>query len=364
MNKIKVGIIGLGIRGKIYAETLAKGWIEKAELTSVCDTDERQLEWANVRLNGSVKKHLNADELISSGEADGVIIVTPYYSHPSIVIKALKENLHVFMGTPTGIYTERIEEMAAEAGKSEKTLGILLNRTDMKYKKARQMIESGAIGRLRSVNWIITDHKHPLRHYNSDSWNSTWGREGWGVLINKSVHYLDIMQWICGVPEKVCASGNAKYHGTDMIDDVSAYFEYENGAKGTFIAFSGNEPGMNRLEIKGRLGELVIEDGRLLLHRLKADCGADYPWFAKHAEGPEKYETIEIMPGAEEELGGLLIADWIKAIAEKKPHLSPGENGIKSLELINAMYLSSWTGMTVTLPVREDLYCKKLKEKM
>lgn len=141
---------------------------------------------------------------MKSGEVDAVLIATPHYLHPVLAIKALNSGLHTLVETPAGVYTKAVREMNEVTAKSDKVFGMMFNqRTNPLYKKLKKMIEDGELGKLRRVNWIITNWYRTQNYYDSGSWRATWEGEGGGVLLNQSPHQIDLIQWLCDMPTKV-----------------------------------------------------------------------------------------------------------------------------------------------------------------
>jgi len=172
------------------------------------------------------------------------------------------------------------------------------------------------------------------------------------------------MQWICGMPERMrafCFFG--KYHDIEVEDDVTAYFEYENGATGLFITTTGEAPGTNRFEISGDRGRLVLEGGKLTFTRSLVPVSQFLKEF-KGGFGEPEYWTIDVPLKGDSGEHIVITRNWIDAILHGKPLLARGEEGINSLQLSNAMHLSAWTDAWVDIPVDEDLYYEKLQEQI
>src|SRR5690554_1213300 len=106
---LRIGIIGIGNMGRAHAGYIAAGEIEGAELTAVCDTHDSALKWAETQFEGKVQRFTSADDLLSSGTVDGVIIATPHYEHPPLAIKAFQAGLHVLVEKPAGVYTKQVK---------------------------------------------------------------------------------------------------------------------------------------------------------------------------------------------------------------------------------------------------------------
>lgn len=368
MDKVRFGIIGLGNMGTAHINHFAGGRINEAIITAICDIDRDRLS-AGKKLaskNGAdVKGYLSAEELINSGEVDAILIATPHYFHPEYAIKGFAAGLHVLSEKPAGVYTKQVREMNEAAAKSDRVFGLMFNhRTDPVFKKAKQLIESGELGELRRVNWIITDWFRTQSYYNSGNWRATWGGEGGGVLLNQDPHQLDLLQWLCGMPKRVhafCAYG--KFHDIEVEDDVTAYFEYANGATGVFVTTTGEAPGTNRLEIDGDRGQIIIEHDKLSYIR---NIGSTKEFLNTAIGGFDKPEAwnvdIPIHGKAPHHVG--IINDFCSAVLHGTPLLAPGEEGINGLTISNAIHMSSFQGKAVELPLDEDLFYELLKEKI
>lgn len=365
MDKVRIGIVGIGNMGSGHALYLNQNKIANAELTAVCDINPERLEWAKNNLTQDVKLFDSADEMFSSDTIDGVIIATPHYDHPSLVIKAFENNLHVLSEKPAGVYTKQVRKMNEAAGKSDKVFGIMFNqRTNPLYQKMRDLVQSGELGEIKRTNWIITNWYRSQSYYDSGGWRATWAGEGGGVLLNQCPHNLDLWQWICGMPVKVrafCEYG--KYHDIEVEDDVTAYVEYPNGATGVFITSTGDAPGTNRLEITGDRGKLVAEDGKLTFWRLRVPERQFNKEYTGGFGEPECWKC-EIPIEGEETAHQGITRDWVNSILKGTPLLAPGMEGINGLTISNAMHLSSWVDGCVNLPIDEDLFYEKLQEKI
>ena len=275
MKKVKFGIIGMGNQGSYYAKLFKNGEIENGELCAICDVNPVKLEKAKEMLEDkSISTFLEYKEMLDSGLCDAVLVVTPHYIHPEIVIACLNKGINVISDKPAGVYTKQVREMNEVAKKSKAHFAVLFNeRTNCFYRKMKEIIASGELGELQRVNWIITNWYRTQSYYNSGSWRATWKGEGGGVLINQSPHQIDLVQWIVGqMPKTVrgfCQYG--LWHDIEVEDEVTAFFEYENGATGVFVTTTGEAPGSNRLEISGTKGKLLCENNQLTWYKLEKD---------------------------------------------------------------------------------------------
>ncbi len=366
MKSVRVGIIGVGNMGQQHARDIVQGAVPGAILHAVCDVSRERQEWAKATFGESVTVYENYESFFSKAQIDAVIIATPHFDHPKLAIQAFEQGLHVLCEKPAGVYTKNVREMNETAKKSGKVFSMMYNqRTNPLYQKLRDLVQSGELGEIKRTNWIITNWYRSQSYYDSGDWRATWAGEGGGVLLNQDPHQLDLWQWTTGMmPVRVRAfCGFGKFHEIEVEDDVTAYVEYENGATGVFVTSTGDAPGTNRLEISADRGKVVIEDDTLTFWRLRESERTFNRTYKGGFGEPECWKIDLPIKGKTSGHTGI-IRNWIEAIQSGTPLIAPGEEGIKGLTLSNAMYLSAWTDNWVTLPIDEDLYYTKLKEKI
>ncbi|PWM59544.1 MAG: oxidoreductase [Subdoligranulum variabile] len=364
-NKVKLGIIGYGHIGSQHGRAIRDGKCPQVELTAVCDCDPARLELARKTNGQALNLYTEAKELIHSGTCEAVIIATPHYYHPSMAIEAMEAGLHVLVEKPAGVYTEQVERMNAVSAQHPELVYCMdfNQRTNPLYKKVKDLIADGELGELKRVIWIITDWYRSQSYYDQGGWRATWDGEGGGVLLNQNPHNLDLWQWMCGMPKRVKAQVYyGKHRRIEVEDDLYALVEYENGATGCYITTVGDAPGTNRLEIDGDQGKLVVENNALTFYRLRVS----EPVFNKAYKGglgkPEVWECKVPVQGTYTAHPGI-INNFCDCILNGAPPIAPGVEGIRGLQISNAIHLSSWLdGAWVDLPVDGALFVKKLQE--
>lgn len=361
-TKVRLGVIGIGNMGSEHCRTLLSGKTPQLALTAVADLRAQRREWAETTLH--VPTFADGQALIKSGLCDAVLIAVPHYQHPQLTISALEHGLHVLCEKPIAVYTLAAREMIAAAQKSGRTFALMFNqRTNSLYRKMKQMLDSGEMGKLKRVNWIITDWYRTQLYYDSGTWRATWGGEGGGVLLNQSPHQLDLLQWLCGMPAKVRAFCHEhKWHDIEVEDDVTAYLEYPGGATGVFITATGDLPGTNRLEITTEYGKMVCENDRLTLWKLPVNERV-FCYTSEDAFGQTPVTVTEVQTDqANPQHAGVMNA-FAAHILNGEPLFAQGEEGLHELMLSNAMYLSAWLDQTVELPFDEAQFLMLLNQK-
>ena len=349
-NKIKLGILGIGNIGSDHVKRVLGGECPEISLAAVCDLKSERLEWANEQAGANLSTFTNAEEMIKSGLIDSFLVAVPHYDHPKYAIMAMEHGLHTLIEKTAGVYTKQVIEMNECAKNHDVVFGIMMNqRTNCIYRKMREIVQSGEMGAIKRTNWIITNWYRKECYYRSNSWRATWSGEGGGVLINQAPHNLDLLTWICGMPESIFAKcDEGKYHNITVEDDATILARYKNGATAAFITSTGEYPGINRFEISGTKGKIVIENGVLTHTSLEID--ESYFRSAKN-----KLSTIQIV---DERYDGHIniLGNFARAILFGEKLVSPGQEAINELALSNAAYLSSWTGHEISLPLDDELF--------
>lgn len=369
MEKVRFGVVGIGNMGSSHCKWLDGGMVTNAVLSAACDINPVKIENIKKQLKHpeSVRFYDDAETMFKSGDVDAVIIAVPHYDHPRLSIAALDAGLNVVCEKPAGVYTKQVKEMNARAAKSDKIFALMFNqRTNLLFKKMRDMVAEGAVGNIKRTNWIITNWYRSQSYYDSGSWRATWAGEGGGVLFNQAPHNIDLFQWITGMmPVSVrsfCHFG--KWHDIEVEDDVTAYFEYANGATGVFVTSTADTPGTNRFEIMGDGGKLVYDDGKLTYYKLRQnerEFNATYT--GGFGEPGYDSEVITVEDDSRPQHVRVL-NNVANAILGLEPLYIDGKEGIRGVELADAMLLSTWLDKKVDFPIDDDLYYEELSKRI
>lgn len=361
MKQVRVGIVGLGGIGNVHLRYL--GSVENAVLKAVCDVDPKRVETVAARYG--VRGFHGYREMLDSGEVDAILIATPHYQHPEITLAAFERGLHVLCEKPlaVGVKAARhVVDVHARRYPQLKFAVMFQMRTSPLYQALRRLVADGELGEITRVTWLITDWFRTWHYYASGGWRATWAGEGGGVLINQCPHNLDLLQWIVGMPARVSGLAFlAKRHPIEVEDEVSTILEYANGAIGHFITTTGEAPGVNRLEIAGDRGRIVAEGGELVFHRTARNVREVLE------KAPEMFPRVEtwdcrIPLPSQPEGHQVITQNFVNAILNDEPLIGPGAEGVKGLELGNAMLMAGVTRQPVDLPLDGDAYDAFLAE--
>ena len=365
-NKVKLGIVGLGNMGSGHCSYLIN--MPEVELVGVCDINRQRAD--TQAANCGTNAYYNHQDLFAKSGLDAVIIATPHYDHTPISVHAFQQGLHVMSEKPLAVHVNDAQ-LSIDAFQQARqrnpaiVFGIMFQeRTIPAYRKVKDIIDGGELGRLTRVTWINTAWFRSQAYYNSGGWRATWGGEGGGILTNQCPHNLDMYQWLFGLPTRITGHATlGKYHNIEVEDEVTAYYEHANGMIGHFIVTTAESPGSNRLEIVGENGKLIYENGKITFYRNRQSMFtflAETPTLFDHVEN--WYTEIPI-PNAPE--GHRVVTErFIRAILNNTPNdlVAHGTEGIRGVTLANGIMLSSFQGKTVEVPIDGDAFVAKLQE--
>ena len=234
-------------------------------------------------------------------------------------------------------------------------------RVEPRYIQLRDLVQSGELGELIRVIWIMTDWFRSKLIIRAEV-GVQLGRAGGGVLLNQCLHQLDALQWIVGMPSRVRDHvGIGKFHDIEVEDEVTCYLEFPEGASGIFISSTGETPGSNRFEISGTKGRAILENDKLIVTQNSVPSDE---WNKTSKVGFAQPETTikELpIPPAEEPHAGLL-TNFVDALLDGEQLIAPGSSGIGSVELANVMLYSGLLDQPIDLPMEGAAWEAKLNE--
>jgi predicted dehydrogenase len=326
---VKLGIIGVGGMGSSHCKKLAD--VEELELAAVADVNAGRAQ--SVGEEYGVPHFGSGSELIASGLVEAVLIATPHYFHPTFAVEAFEAGLHVLSEKPIGVEIGAAERMAEAARKSGKVFGVMFQMRSLpSIRKARELVDAGELGEVRRTLFVAPEFRSQA-YYDSGTWRATWAGEGGGVLLNQGPHLMDIFCLLGGLPAKVTGRCAQLMHQIEVEDHAEAVLEYANGAGGYFYA-STCEVGQRLIEIVGDCGKLRVAGHGLEFWRYKPPV-SEFNRTNTEMWGSPKAEKVEL------------------ELAECETGHGAG---LLSLELANAIILSSQKGEPVDLPLDRAEY--------
>ncbi len=358
MKTVRFGIIGVGGMGQGHCESLKK--VEEAQLTAICDIDPATAK--NVGTKHGVPFFTDYRKLIRSGLCDAVIVSTPHPVRPPIAIAAMKAGLHLVSEKPLSERVSTADRMIRTAKETGVTFAVMFQlRTDPVLVKAIEIARSGALGKVYRTAMISPEFRNQF-YYNSAGWRANWIGEGGGVMLNQAPHIIDLFILLGGMPSSVYGRTETRLHDIEVEDLGEALLTYPDGGTGYFYC-STNEPKPGQMiEVFGDKGKLVYRDGALRLYTYEQSLREFSATCQQMWGAPKSTEQVIDVPKAD--WGPFLILRNVaRNILFKEPLISPGVEGIRSLEVANAVWLSAARRRPVDLPISRAAYDAFLRAK-
>jgi predicted dehydrogenase len=339
---LRYGVIGAGVIAPLHLEAIAA--LDDVELVGIASLEA---------------EHLDLRELLAL-EPDVVVVCTPHPSHPQLTIAALEAGAHVLCEKPLAVEAREADAMIAAADRCDRLLGVCFQqRFRPVIAAAHSLVAEGRLGELMRVS-IVDPLYRPHAYYRSAGWRGTWEGEGGGVLMNQAPHTLDLLCHLAGPPATVWGVSRRRAQPMEAEDTATALLEYANGALGT-LAVSTTEPGVQRIELVGDRGRIEIVGESLVFERFEAPVSEHLPTATGMFDQPELVQEQIALPAATGDHNAVH-ADFAAAIRSGTTPRIPARDALWSLELANAIVLSTHTHGAVALPVDRTAYATLLAD--
>ncbi|MDF2988631.1 MAG: oxidoreductase [Eubacterium sp.] len=325
------GIIGCGAIHTIHADALMSN--PNIKLSAVADVDCGKARESAGRYN--CRYYTGYEGILNDDSIKCIHICTPHYLHAEMAIAAMEHGKHVLVEKPMAITTSDAGRMIEISKASGKNLGICYqNRYNTSSVKIKEIIEAGIYGNVLGARAFVTWNRDEA-YYTKSGWRGTWSKEGGGVLINQAIHTLDLLQWFLGDISKLKAKVDTTLlkNIIEVEDTAQASLTFSNGATALFYAtncYCTNSP---------IIIEIVLESAVL---RLEDNLTIKYPdGRAEVCEELDKTTGIKAYWGSSHKT---LINDFYSKLGDGLPFPVDGLQGIKALELLEAIYRSDREG--------------------
>lgn len=354
-QKIRHAIIGVG--ALVFNMHRPAMYLPTTEVAAVCDIREdigrERAEELGVPFYTDYRK------MLAEVKPELTVVMTPHYLHPQMAIDAMEAGSHALVEKPMAINAADADRMVAVSKATGKLLAVnFQQRLRPEIKLAKKLIQEGKLGKLQRVE-LVVPWPRSYKYYSLASWRATWWGEGGGVLLNQAPHDLDLICHLAGMPKRVFSWNRTNLHQVEVEDTVTAMMEWENGASGYLRVSTAESGPKGNLTIVGTGGTLEIGTGFLNYSVFEADVHDYLRTTEEIYRGPMAEESpVELEEGSGDHPA--VYADLHAAIQTGSPISASGKEGIMSLELANAMILSSHTRREVLLPLDRQEYCDLL----
>ncbi|NLE68222.1 MAG: Gfo/Idh/MocA family oxidoreductase [Lentisphaerae bacterium] len=357
---VRFGVVGVGFMGLNHCNGIRS--VAGARLSAVCDGDAARA--GRVAAKFKVAPFASHKDLIRSGACDAVCIATPHPLHPGPAVDCMNAGLHVITEKPLSECVSTAERMIRAAEKNRVAFAVMFQRRfEPAMLKAVEIARSGALGRIRRTLMVAPEYRSQA-YYDSGKWRATWKGEGGGVMINQAPHVMDLFILLGGMPCEVYGRTETRMHKIEVEDLAEAMLKYPGGGTGYFHCSTCEPAPGQMIEIFGDKGKLVFRDGALKLfrydppvnvhNRINREPGTlAAPRLIEQKIRVEQRETDHAQ----------VIENMTLHLLKGVPLLSAGATGLASLELANAVTLSSHLGRPVKIPISRRMYDRFLADR-
>lgn len=341
-RKIRVGLVGCGRISKNHVEAM-KAHGDNIQLVAVCDTDSKARAAAAAQCG--VPGHPSLEDMLANCNLDMVVLATPSGLHAAQAIQAAQAGVHVMSEKPMATRWadgKRMVQICDDAG--VRLFVVKQNRLNKTLRLVKQAIRAGRFGRIYMVN-VNVFWSRPQSYYDSAPWRGTWEFDG-GAFMNQASHYVDLLDWMIGPVESVQAYSSTLARNIEVEDTGVASIKWRSGALGsinvTMLTYPKNYEGS--LTILGEKGTVRV--GGLAVNEIQA-------WeFAEPDPMDEMVKDASYQTSSVYGFGhAVYYENVIQTLRGEAEPDTDGREGLRSLELLVAIYLASRQGRRIALPL-------------
>ena len=341
-RRIRFALVGCGRISKNHIESLKKH-AKDAEIAAVCDIDDKALEAAQAATRAEAFSRY--EDMLEKCDADVVVIATPSGLHSEQAVLAAKAGKHVITEKPMATRWQDGKRMVAACDAAKVRLFVVKqNRRNATLQLLKRAIDEKRFGRIYMAS-INVFWNRPQEYYDAASWRGTWEFDG-GAFMNQASHYVDLLDWMIGPVESVQAYTATLARDIEVEDTGSLALRWRSGALGsmsvTMLTYPKNLEGS--ITVIGEKGTVRI--GGLAVNEIQH-------WeFAEKRPEDERvreasYETTSVYGFGHP----LYYENVIQTLRGSADPETDGREGLRSLELLVAIYISARDGRRVTLPL-------------
>jgi len=340
-RKIRMAVVGCGRISKNHFGSIEKHQ-DNIELVSICDVQQKVLsEHEEVY---KVKGYLDLSDMLENEDLDLVVICTPSGIHADQTELCAKHGVNVMTEKPMATrWSDGVRMVKACDAAGVRLFVVKQNRRNSTLQLLKRAVTENRFGKIHMVHLNVF-WTRPQEYYDQAPWRGTWEFDG-GAFMNQASHYVDLLEWLIGPIDKVQAMMSTT-RDIEVEDTGVLNVKWRNGALGsmsvTMLTYPKNlEGSITILGEKGtvRVGGVAVND----IQHWEFDEPKDYDDEVKEAN----YQTTSVY-GFGHPLYYNNVIEVLRGNAEPE---TDGREGLKSLEVLIAAYLSARDGKTISLPL-------------
>ena len=341
-RKVRFAIIGCGRIAQNHFDSIDKH-ASRAELVAVCDNDPAVLARAVAKTGAAGYASLTG--LLAQAKADCVVLATPSGLHPRHAMEAAGAGVDVMTEKPMATrWHDGLAMVRACDEAGVRLFVVKQNRLNPTLQLLKRAVDQGRFGRIYMVN-VNVFWTRPQAYYDSAAWRGTWEFDG-GAFMNQASHYVDLLDWIGGPVESVMAYTGTLARNIEVEDTGVAALKWRNGAMGsinvTMLTYPKNLEGS--ITILGEKGSASI--GGVAVNEIR-NWQFDTADPMDEQIGTASYQTTSVYGHGHP----MYYDNVISTLRGEAQPETDGREGLKSLELLIAMYMSARDGKRINLPL-------------
>jgi UDP-N-acetyl-2-amino-2-deoxyglucuronate dehydrogenase len=343
-RKIRVAVVGCGRISQKHFDAI-KAHEDNLELVAVCDTDRDRLAAARLAVGEQVAQFKSLTRLLAESSADLVVLATPSGLHPAQTVEIAEAARHVMTEKPMATRWQDGVRMVEACDRAGVYLFVVKqNRRNRTLQLLKQAVDRQRFGRIHMVT-INVFWTRPQSYYDMDAWRGTWEFDG-GALMNQASHYVDLLDWLIGPVESVQTYTGTLARNIEVEDTAALSLRWRSGALGTMsvtmLTYPKNLEGS--ITILGERGTVRV--GGVAVNEIQ-HWEFDQPAPEDEQIVSANYETTSVYGFGHP----LYYENVVKTLRGEARPETDGREGLRSLELLIAAYLSARDGRRVPLPL-------------
>lgn len=338
-KSLNFAIVGTGSIAGLHLTAIRD--IPNVEVVAMCSSSKERAVQAQAK--HGVPAYHDLETMLDQGDIDAIIICTASGHHLEPCVEAARRGIHVLSEKPLEVTMERAQKMIEVCKENQVRLAcVFQSRFKPDYRRLKEAVEENKLGKLLLGNAYIKWYR-PEEYYSSSPWRGTLAGDGGASLINQGIHTIDLLQDVMGDVKSVTAKVKTSVHDIEGEDLGVALIEFENGALGVIEGSTAAYPGYpERLEVYGENGSVILEGGKIIAWNFKGDA-EDMKKAVQEGQDSGASDPMAIDYAYHK----FQIEDFAAAIREGRDPVVTGEEGLKALALIRAIYESSAEGRRV-----------------
>jgi predicted dehydrogenase len=352
-----VGIVGCGMIADFHARAILE--VPGARLTAFCSRSEDKARRAGERHGAAWTTDLEA--FLARPDVDIVSICSASGAHGEAAMAATAAGKHVIIEKPLEVTLERCLAVVQAARAAGVKLGVVFpSRFHDVSRLVKGAIDQGRLGRL-TVGGAYVKWWRTQAYYDDGGWKGSQAMDGGGALMNQSIHAIDLLQWYMGPVESVTGNVATLAHERIEVEDTAvATVQFASGALGVIEGATSAFPGfLKRIEISGDRGSVEMEEENIRTWRFAEERPDDAAILSEYGCRTTTGGGAADPSAISHEGHRRQFVDFIDAVRHDREPFVNGEEGMKSVAIILAIYESARTGRAVRPATWDTAACSR-----